>query len=101
MKRIMKIKNAVFCWDEEKGVAGVMEYPINGLAFKHNGYSGTEGAVSIDWQHWNTDRKCLALIFIGIELIEGRGMSYDTIWDALNEIDEIRAWRTFDPHQHF
>lgn len=93
----MKIKNAVFCWDEEKGVAGVMEHPINGLAFKHHGYSMTEGAVSIAWKNWSTDRKCLAFVFLGIELIEDRGMSYDTIWTALKEIDEIKDWRTLDP----
>jgi hypothetical protein len=94
----MKIKNAVFCWSVEKGVAGIMSHPINTLAFKHLGYTDTEGAVSFQWQNWSTDRKCLSMIFLGIELIEGQGMSYDTIWDALKEIDEIRAWRESDPY---
>ena len=94
----MKIKNAVFCWSVEKGVAGIMSHPINTLAFNRLGYTDTEGADGFQWESWSTDRKCLTMIFLGIELIEGKGMSYDTIWDALKKIDEIRAWRKFDPY---
>jgi hypothetical protein len=93
----MKAKDAMLCWNSETKTVGVLMHPVHPVDWRNSGFCSDVGASSPRFKKLPPKEQALALITEGVFLIRFRKFNPESVFLALDKIDECREALTSDP----
>lgn len=86
---MIPIRDAMLCSNCFTKSIGVMEHPAKN--FRELGFNADIGASFSQWADWSDDKRALALITEGLNLVEECGFDLAEVLAALRQVTECKA----------